>query len=102
MRLDTNKLEILKKQSAALWRAQKAYDRHRDKDRSQYTQAQTNKWRNGLESQAEHIEQLAHEVHVTCVELGLAEYDESRYGEKIITSANGWSTLKVQRKTPQI
>jgi len=31
----------------------------------------------------------------------VAEYDESRYGEKIITSANGWSTLKVQRKTPQ-
>lgn len=46
-----------------------------------------------------HLEKLAHEVHCIAVEEGLAEPDESRYGE-FIERPDGWHEYKVIRRRP--
>jgi hypothetical protein len=45
---------------------------------------------------------MMHELHCLSVEVGVAEKEEERYGEKVVTSSNGWSTLKKQRREPQL
>lgn len=66
------------------------------------TPSKKNALRNKMETAAEYIEDQLHELHCVCVELELADPQQWRYGEKKITSANGWAQLLKVRRHPQV
>ena len=70
-------------------------------DRSS-SQSKINNARNKAQTEFEYIEDMMHELHCLSVEVGIAEREEYRYGEKNITSSNGWGVLKKYRREPNI
>ena len=69
---------------------------------SSNSQSKINNARNKAQIEFEYIEDMMHELHCLSVEIGVAEKEAERYGEKAVTSSNGWSTLKKQKREPQL
>lgn len=64
------------------------------------SQSRQNNARNKAQTEWEYIEDMMHELHCLAVEVDIAEREDERYGEKIITSSNGWAELKKLRREP--
>ena len=103
MKIYINKLEdmtkIIKKVISSRKKIDKIDSVYLNRNNSQSKQ---NNARNKAQTEWEYIEDMMHELHCLSVEIGISEKDNERYGEKIITSSNGWATVKKLRREPII
>jgi len=92
MKVDTNKLDALIKCAKYLKKLEVSYQRNSsvaaimDGDTSM---KKRNAAFNKMETDAEAIEDQLHELHCLAVELGVADRDDSRYGETIVAGGRG-------------
>ena len=65
------------------------------------SEAQRGKARENANYLGSHIEIQIHELHCLCVELGIADYDSGRYGDRIHI-INGWTEHKINFRQPKL
>ena len=103
MKVKVEKLELIIEVLNKILVSHKKFEKNRDAmadfDKSQKYR---DKARNIMETEAEYIEDMHHELHCLCVESGLADYNQLRYNDKIISSSNGWSSEIKTRRKPKI
>lgn len=103
MKINVNKMEEIIKVAKKVISSRKKIDKidaiYLDRQNSQNRQ---NNARNKAQTEWEYIEDMMHELHCLNVEIGIAEKEPERYGEKEISSSNGWATLRKFRREPNI
>ena len=101
-KVNIDKLTKLIEISKEIIKSQKKVDYLNQSYALDSTNSQRGRIRNKQESECEYMEKQLHELHCIAVEIGIADLDESRYGEKTITTGSGWHEQKILKRRPNI
>ena len=99
--IDLDQIKAIKTATQALARDIQAYSKLRDRNTLGMTSNQAGKHSANLAWKAMHIDQATHDLHVLCVDAGLADCREPEHYEPVEYRPSGWHKYLHVRNKPK-